>query len=358
MSYHEEDYLAFGAAKTASDEASVDEDNLALNHVPMLQWWHVNEEGKIKGYALGINGSKLVSFMLDPTIDWSTLQEGSWVLSTYNAYRLGVPRSPEPSDSEGTDLAEHLSLTQEAVRRQIVKFTALGGQDPDSTFHPALTRQSDILAASLEVIRLRGLWGFDCDSPHLENYITAIGNLERASAVLSTVKLCSSVSRIQKRLMDAVEKAFEEVLKEKKKAVTEKEKMLEEKSVMLKEQAAQNIDLILQVSRKGIMESNDEGQIKFFLEKLNTLGPKLGITEADIGELENLAALTISKLDNPAATSEHNPSPTLENNDEHDLAVNNSDQLHDEGTTSAMIDKGWTVVKSRHSSKQNLKKDN
>ena len=162
--------------------------------------------------------------MLDPTIDWSTLQEGSWVLSTYNAYRLGVPRSPEPSDAEGTDLDERLSLTQEAVRRQIVKFTALGGQDPDSIFHPALTKQSDILAASLEVIRLRDLWGFDCDSPHLDNYIKAIGDLEDASAVLSTVTLCSSVSRIQKRLMDAVEKACEEVRKERKKADTEKEK--------------------------------------------------------------------------------------------------------------------------------------
>ena len=167
MRYHKEDYLAFGAAETASDEASVDEDNLALNHVPMLQWWYVNKEGKISGYALGINGSKLVgpegedastiasrpnegisstrggiSFMLASTIDWSTLQEGSWVLSTYNAYRLGVPRSPEPSDAKGTDLDERLSLTHEAVRRQIVMLTALGGQDPDSTFHPVLTRTS------------------------------------------------------------------------------------------------------------------------------------------------------------------------------------------------------------------------
>ena len=282
MSYHKEDYLAFGAAKTASDEASVDEDNLALNHVPMLQWWHVNEEGKIKGYALGINGSKLVSFMLDPTIDWSTLQEGSWVLSTYNAYRLGVPRSPEPSDAEGTDLAEQLSLTQEAVRRQIVKFTALGGQDPDSNFHPALTRQSDILAASLEVIRLWDLWDFDCDSPHLDNYIKAIGNLEEASAILSTVMLCPSVSRIHKRLMDAVERAREEVKKEREKA--------------FKKQTARKKDTILQLSRERIMASNDEGQIKGILAKLETHGPKVVITEVDIEELNNLAALTISKM--------------------------------------------------------------
>ena len=137
-------------------------------------------------------------------------------------YRLGVPCSPEPSDAEGTDLAEQLSLTQEAVRRQIVKFTALGSQDPDSIFHPALTRQSDILAASLEVIRLRGLWGFDCDSPHFANYIKAIVDLEEASTDLNTVVSCSIVSRIHKRIMDAVEKAREEVKTEREKEVKKK----------------------------------------------------------------------------------------------------------------------------------------
>ena len=82
------------------------------------------------------------------------------------------------------------------------------------------------------------------------------------------------------------------------------------------------------------MALNDKLQIAFILVTLNKAAPKFGITEADIEELENLAALTISKLDNPAATSADNPSPTLENNDEHDLAVNISDQLHDDGATS------------------------
>ena len=171
--------------------------------------------------------------MLASTIDWSTLQEGSWVLSTYNAYRLGVPCSPEPSDAKGTDLDERLSLTQEAVRRQIVMLTALGGQDPDSIFHPVLTRTSDILAASLEVIRLRNLWGFDCNSPHFDNYIKAIGNLEEASTFLNTLMSCSIVSRIHKRIMDAVEKACEEVRKERKKADTEKEKAFTAEMSML-----------------------------------------------------------------------------------------------------------------------------
>ena len=129
---------------------------------------------------------------------------------------------------------------------------------------------------------------------------------------------------------------------------------------MHKEQAARKNDLILQLSRENIIASNDKGQIEGILAMLETRGPKLGITEADIEELNNLAALTISKMqsfDNFTDTSADNPSPTLENNYEHDLAVNNSDQLHDEGTTSATTDDGWTVVKSRRSSQQKLEED-
>ena len=55
--------------------------------------------------------------------------------------------------------------------------------------------------------------------------------------------------------------------------------MLKEKAV-LKEKAAH--DAKLQAIREGIMASNNEGQIKGILAMLETYGPKLNITEADM----------------------------------------------------------------------------
>lgn len=210
MSYHEEDYLAFGTEKIASDEVSVHEDNPTLDPVPTLQWWFVDSEQNTRGYAVGDCESMIDScpdggrsFILALTIDQSTLKEGSWVLnSSYVAYCLGVPCSPELPDEEGVDFVKRLALAQEGVRRPIVKFKALGDQNPDSPFHLNLTKQFDILAASLEVNRFHNLGGLDHGSPYFHNYAQAIDALEAASAALCT----RSASIIQEKLMDAVQK--------------------------------------------------------------------------------------------------------------------------------------------------------
>ena len=147
--------------------------------------------------------------------------------------------------------------------------------------------------------------------------------------------------------MDVVEKGSEEVNKELRKKDNELEKGRKH--------------AILQACCAGIKASNDKDQIIDFLTKLNELGPKFGIAEADIMELINLADLTISKMQSPDNLEEKEElSKTVaEEAVQHDLkkedqelkALGRPEEEHKASVKRTEVDTasddGWTVVQPR-----------
>ena len=193
MPYHLEADKKF---RKANDKEPYSSEPPHLLPIPTLQWWwhSSRDDAIIYGYAFGdvgyTDGVK-ISVPLSSSIDQSTLQEGSWILSEgTTVYQLGVPghRCPEWNEDDEWGMKEDSIIN--GLLLFISKYKAFGGKNPSSPFNTLLQQAEKALARGLDVSKCHSLGGENSKSKYHQKFKRTMESFELSLRLFLCAATC------------------------------------------------------------------------------------------------------------------------------------------------------------------------